>query len=151
MRWIHGEGNDEAARARREAREARTRIAVLDDPSNQTWSALEPRAEVLVIDPATANGDAAALLAGFDVAVILRAGPALTDAVIARLPDLKLLLPAPGAGQVLDLDACTEAGILVWQPGGQARPVYGEIVENVLAFLHGAPIRTLNPEAAGAQ
>ncbi len=30
------------------------------------------------------------------------------------------------------------------------RQFYGESVENVLAFLHGAPIRVVNPEAAGA-
>jgi phosphoglycerate dehydrogenase-like enzyme len=95
------------------------RGAVLDDwpqiaRGSADWSALEERADVIFFHRAFAGeDDAAAALAGFDIIIPMRERTAFPASLIARLPRLRLIAMTGARAPSLDLQACTEAGILV--------------------------------------
>ncbi len=101
------------------------RVAVMDDwqgvaRSAADWSAVEARAEVAVFAEPFADEDAAAAaLAGFDILVPMRERTELSASLIARLPRLRMIALTGGRSQSLALDACTAAGVLVCNTGGE--------------------------------
>jgi phosphoglycerate dehydrogenase-like enzyme len=101
------------------------RIAVMDDWQGVArdaadWSAVEARAEVVVIAEPFADEDAAAAaLADFDILVPMRERTVLSASLVARLPRLRMIALTGGRAQTLALDACTAAGVLVCNTGGE--------------------------------
>jgi phosphoglycerate dehydrogenase-like enzyme len=101
------------------------RIAIMDDwqgvaRSAADWSAVEARAEVTVFAEPFAGEDAAvAALADFEILVPMRERTELSAALIARLPKLRMIALTGGRAQTLALDACTAAGVLVCNTGGE--------------------------------
>jgi phosphoglycerate dehydrogenase-like enzyme len=101
-------------------------IAVLDDYQNVAatmadWSGLQSRARIVffhdhVSDPA-ALGDR---LAEFDAVVLMRERTAFDDALLSRLPRLKLLVTVGMWNAAIDLAAAAARGVLVsGTPGGE--------------------------------
>ncbi len=101
------------------------RVAIMDDWQGVArgaadWSAVEARAEVTVFAAPFAGEDAAAAaLAEFDILVPMRERTELGAGLIARLPKLRMIALTGGRSQSLALDACTAAGILVCNTGGE--------------------------------
>lgn len=101
------------------------RVAIMDDWQGVArgaadWSAVEARAEVTVFAEPFADEDAAAAaLAGFDILVPMRERTELGATLIARLPRLRMIALTGGRAQTLALDACTAAGVLVCNTGGE--------------------------------
>ncbi|MGI4950742.1 MAG: D-2-hydroxyacid dehydrogenase family protein [Janthinobacterium lividum] len=101
------------------------RVAVMDDwqgvaRGSTDWSALEARAEVVVLGGAFADEDAAvAALAGFDVIIPMRERTEITAALVRRLPRLRMIAQTGTRAQTMDLEACTAAGVLVCNTGGE--------------------------------
>jgi len=101
------------------------RVAVMDDWQGVArgaadWSAVEARAEIIVLAEPFADEDAAAAaLADFDILVPMRERTVLSASLIARLPELRMIALTGGRAQTLALDACTAAGILVCNTGGE--------------------------------
>jgi phosphoglycerate dehydrogenase-like enzyme len=95
------------------------RIAILDDYNRAArtladWSAVDARAAVDVIDRALAvPGEAAEVLAPYDVLCHLRERTAMPRTLIERLPNLKLVTVTGGKHRTLDMEAATERGIIV--------------------------------------
>ena len=101
------------------------RVAVMDDwqgvaRSAADWSAVEARAELTVFAEPFADEDAAvAALADFDILVPMRERTNLSASLIVRLPRLRMVALTGGRSQTLALDACTAAGVLVCNTGGE--------------------------------
>ena len=101
------------------------RVAIMDDWQGVArgaadWSAVEAQAEVTVFAEPFADEDAAAAaLAGFDILVPMRERTELGATLIARLPRLRMIALTGGRAQTLALDACTAAGVLVCNTGGE--------------------------------
>ena len=101
------------------------RVAVMDDwqsvaLSSTDWTALQARAEVVVLAGPFADEDAAAAgLADFDALIPMRERTAFPGTLIARLPKLRLIALTGGRAPSLDLDACTRHGVLVCNTGGE--------------------------------
>ncbi len=101
------------------------RVAIMDDwqgvaRSAADWSAVEARAEVTVFAESFAGEDATAeALTDFEILVPMRERTELGAGLIARLPKLRLIALTGGRSQTLALDACTAAGILVCNTGGE--------------------------------
>ncbi len=101
------------------------RIAIMDDwqgvaRSAADWSAVEARAAVTVFpEPFGSEDAAAAALADFEILVPMRERTELSATLIARLPKLRLIALTGGRAQTLALDACTAAGVLVCNTGGE--------------------------------
>jgi phosphoglycerate dehydrogenase-like enzyme len=95
------------------------KIAILDDylRLSQTvadWSPLKPSCEITVFDRALAVPDeAASVLAPFDVIVTLRERTPIDDALLARLPNLKMIAITGLYNRTLDAAAATKRGIVV--------------------------------------
>ncbi len=96
-----------------------TRVAVLDDYQNVAltladWSPLAGRAEPVVFNEAFADADAAAAaLAGFPVIVAMRERTPFPAALLARLPDLRLLVTTGMRNFSIDMAAAKDRGIRV--------------------------------------
>lgn len=60
----------------------------------------------------------AARLAGAQAVVLIRERTRVTDSLLARLPELELVSQTGGAGNHLDLEACTRRGVTVCQGTG---------------------------------
>ncbi len=100
------------------------RIAVMDDwqgvaLGSTDWSALQARAEVVVLSQPLASEDAAtAALAGFDVLIPMRERTALPGSLILRLPRLRMIALTGHRSPSLDVAACTRQGVVVCNTGG---------------------------------
>ncbi len=101
------------------------RIAIMDDWQNVArnaadWSAVEARAKVAVFSEPFADADAAAAaLADFEILVPMRERTELSATLVARLPKLRMIALTGGRSQTLALEACTAAGVLVCNTGGE--------------------------------
>ena len=95
------------------------KIAVLDDylRLSQTvadWSPLMAQCEITVFDrPLAVPDEAARVLAPFDVIVTLRARTPINDALLSRLPNLKMIAITGLYNRTLDLAAAAQRGIVV--------------------------------------
>lgn len=98
------------------------RIAILDDYQGVAldladWAALD--AEIVVFREQLGDADAvAATLRGFDVVVAMRERTPFPRAVLARLPDLRLLVTTGMRNAAIDVAAANEFGITVCGTGG---------------------------------
>jgi len=95
------------------------KIAVLDDylrlsQSVADWSPLKDTCEITVFDrPLAVPDEAARVLAPFDVIVTLRERTSISDALLARLPNLKMIAITGLYNRTLDVAAATQRGIVV--------------------------------------
>lgn len=95
------------------------RVAILDDYQRVAlevadWSALDGRAELTVLDHRLGDEDAvAAALDGFDVVVAMRERTPFPEAVLRRLPRLRLLVTTGMRNGSIDVAAAERFGILV--------------------------------------
>lgn len=94
------------------------KIAVLNDylRRSQTaadWSKIAASCEITVFDHAIAPGDAALTLAPFDIICTLRERMPISRALIAQLPNLKMIAITGLYNRTLDVAAATERSIVV--------------------------------------
>ncbi len=100
------------------------KVAVLDDyqdaaRSMADWTALPEGTEVEVFRDHLAEEDPLVeRLQGFDAVVGMRERTAFPRPVLARLPDLRLLITTGGRNASFDVEAATELGIVVCGTGG---------------------------------
>lgn len=105
-----------------------TKIAILDDYQNVAlsmadWDSLPDGCSVESFQDNITDQDAlAARLAPFDVLVIMRERTRFPAGLIARLPNLKLLITSGGRNAAIDQAACAERGIAVAGTGGFGTP-----------------------------
>jgi phosphoglycerate dehydrogenase-like enzyme len=128
------------------------KIALLDDYANVAldsadWSGLPPGAKITVFDRHLSEEEGATLLAPFDVLCTVRERMALPRTLIARLPNLKLILIIGARLANLDLAAATEHGVVVARTRlqgpdlariGAATPelTWGLMIATVRNFVH---------------
>jgi phosphoglycerate dehydrogenase-like enzyme len=98
------------------------KIALLDDYAEVAlacadWGRLDGKAEITVFHDHMTEDQAAERLAAFDVLVTIRERMALPRTLIQRLPNLKLVTIVGMRLTNLDLDAASEAGVLVAHSG----------------------------------
>jgi len=94
------------------------KIAILDDYANTAlkladWSAVTERAAVRVFNHHLADDEIAEALAPFEVICTLRERTTISKALIARLPNLKMIVVTDPRVSTLDYAAATARGILV--------------------------------------
>ena len=107
-----------------------TRVAIIDDWQNAAreiidWSPLEKRAELVFFPRHFATGEedeAAKLLGDFDIILLLRERSRFSEALIARLPKLKMLSLTGSRAPNVDLDAATKRGIVCTLTSGGHSP-----------------------------
>ena len=103
-------------------------VAILDDYLNvalklDCWSRLEDRAELTVFDVPFSNEDeAAAKLAPFEAIVGMRERTAFPASLLARLPNLKLLITTGMRNASFDMDAAKAQGVTVCGAGAAGQP-----------------------------
>lgn len=96
-----------------------SRIAVLDDYQGVAldmadWSQVSAQAEVVVFDDHLSDADAVAdRLGGFDVVCAMRERTPFSRGLLAKLPDLKLLITTGPRNASIDVAAANERGITV--------------------------------------
>jgi len=120
---------------------AKTRIAVIDDWQNAAremadWSGLQSRAELVFFQrhyPEGAEDAAVRDLKDFDIILILRERSRFSDALIARLPRLKMMSLTGSRAPNVDQDACTKRGIVCTMTSGGHSPA--PAAEMALALL----------------
>ena len=128
------------------------RVAVMDDwqgvaLGSTDWSALQARAEVVVLPQPFADEDAAASgLAGFEVLIPMRERTPLPGSLIARLPKLRLVALTGGRSPSLDIEACTRHGVQVCNTGGERSSI--GTAELTLGLLLAAARRIPEGDAA---
>lgn len=104
------------------------RIALLDDYQDiamglADWASLPAGTEVVPFHDHLFDETAiAARLRGFDAVIALRERTPFPRSLLARLPDLKLLITAAMRNAVIDVPAARDHGILVCGTGGVASP-----------------------------
>lgn len=95
------------------------KIAILDDylrlaQTAADWSVLGPACDVTVFDrPLALPDEAARVLQPFDVICTLRERMPIADALLARLPNLKMIAITGLYNRTLDVAAATRRGIVV--------------------------------------
>jgi phosphoglycerate dehydrogenase-like enzyme len=100
------------------------KVAVLDDYQNVAlqmadWSPVAQRAEITVFTDHVADQDElVALLAPFDIVVVMRERTPLPRDVLARLPQLKMIASTGPFNASIDMAAAEEFGIHVGTTGG---------------------------------
>ena len=96
-----------------------SRIAVLDDYQGVAldmadWSQVSAQAEVVVFDDHLSDADAVTdRLRGFDVVCAMRERTPFSRGLLAKLPDLKLLITTGPRNASIDVSAANERGITV--------------------------------------
>ena len=94
------------------------KIAVLDDylrlsQSVADWSPLKASCEITVFDRPLALPDEASVLQPFDIICTLRERTPINDALLARLPNLKMIAITGLYNRTLDVAAAAKRGIVV--------------------------------------
>ncbi|MCP3101512.1 D-2-hydroxyacid dehydrogenase family protein [Myxococcus sp. K15C18031901] len=121
------------------------KVAVLDDYLGVArdcadWSRLPPGATLHVFrEPLTGEDAQAAALAGFDVVVAMRERTAFPATLLARLPDLRLLVTTGMRNAAIDLDACRRQGVTVCGTGAVGAPAAELTWALILALLKRVP------------
>ncbi len=95
------------------------RVAILDDYlhlalTSADWSSLEARCEVTVFDRSLANDpNAAKVLEPFEIVCLMRERMPISDDLLARLPNLKMVCVTGPYCRALDAAAAIRRGIVV--------------------------------------
>ena len=123
------------------------KIALLDDYAGVAlecadWSRLDGKAEITVFHDHMSEERAAEALAPFDVLVTIRERMALPGSLIRRLPNLKLITIIGMRLTNLDLDAATEAGVLVAHSGTR-NPAFANVAAATPELSWGLLIATV--------
>jgi phosphoglycerate dehydrogenase-like enzyme len=132
------------------------RIALLDDYQHVAlslgnWSAL-PDAEVVAFADHLDDPDSlVARLSGFDVVVAMRERTPLPGHVLARLPDLKLLVTTGMGNAVIDMGAAAAAGITVCGTSGNITSTVELTWGLILSLLRHIPLEDGNIRKGGWQ
>ncbi len=122
-----------------------TKIAILDDYQNVAlsmadWDALPDGCSVQAFhDNITDREALVARLEPFDVLVIMRERTRFPGDLIARLPNLKLLITSGGRNAAIDQAACAERGIAVAGTGGFGAPTSELAWALILAMFKRVP------------
>ena len=133
---------------------ASTKVAVIDDWQDAArdlidWSPLQKRAEITFFQRHFAVGEedvAADLLKDFDIILILRERSRLSEALIAKLPKLKMLSCTGSRAPNVDLEAATKRGIVCTLTSGGHSPA--PAAEMSLALLLAAARKVPQGDAA---
>ena len=133
---------------------ASTKVAVIDDWQNAApdlidWSPLKQRAEVTFFQRHFGPGEenaAAEMLADFDIILILRERSRFSEALIAKLPKLKMLSCTGSRAPNVDLEAATKHGIVCTLTSGGHSPA--PAAEMSLAMLLAAARKVPQGDAA---
>jgi phosphoglycerate dehydrogenase-like enzyme len=133
---------------------ASTKVAVIDDWQNAArdlidWSPLKSRADITFFQRHFGPGEenvAADLLADFDIILILRERSPFSEALIAKLPKLKMLSCTGSRAPNVDLDAATKRGIVCTLTSGGHSPA--PAAEMSLALLLAAARKIPQGDAA---
>ncbi|MGE3304295.1 MAG: D-2-hydroxyacid dehydrogenase family protein, partial [Hyphomonadaceae bacterium] len=102
------------------------KVALLDDYANAAlasadWRRVAGAAELTVFDRHLSEAEAAAALAPFDVLSTIRERMALPASLLARLPNLKMIVIIGPSLPNLDMAAATANGVLVCTSDLEAR------------------------------
>ncbi len=114
------------------------RVAVLDDSqeiarSAADWSALEARATVdFLREPMADEDEAARVLAPFHVIIPMRERTPLPGSLIRRLPNLRMIALTGARSPSLDIEAATQAGVLVSNTGINSKAATAELALTLL-------------------
>jgi len=116
------------------------RVAVIDDWQNiaaasADWSALQAKAEIVFFQknfPAGSEEEAAIELSGFDVILLMRERSSFREAMLTRLPRLKMISATGAKTPHIDAAYCTENGIVISQ---STASVAGYAAEMTLALM----------------
>jgi len=132
------------------------KVAILDDYAGVArdcadWGRLKGTAELTVFGRHLPEEEAAELLAPFDVLCTLRERMALPRTLLARLPNLKLILMVGPALANLDMAAATELGIVVSGSGPRAGADYARIGAATPELTWGLMIATVRHIAQEGQ
>ncbi len=132
------------------------RIALLDDYQQVALSlgdwATIPDAEVVPFADHVDDPDAlVARLGGFDVVVAMRERTSLPAQVLARLPDLKLLVTTGMGNAVIDMAAAARAGITVCGTSGNITSTVELTWGLILSLLRHIPLEDSGVRAGGWQ
>ena len=133
---------------------ASTKVAVIDDWQNAArdlidWSPLKKRAEVTFFQRHFGPGEenvAADLLADFDIILLTRERSRFPEALIQRLPKLKMLSCTGSRAPNVDLEAATRRGIVCTLTAGGHSPA--PAAEMSLALLLAAARKVPQGDAA---
>jgi phosphoglycerate dehydrogenase-like enzyme len=133
---------------------ASTKVAVIDDWQNAArdlidWSRLKERAEITFFQRHFGSGEetaAADALADFDIILLLRERSRFSEALIARLPKLKMLSCTGSRAPNVDLEAATKRGIVCTLTSGGHSPA--PAAEMSLALLLAAARKIPQGDAA---
>jgi phosphoglycerate dehydrogenase-like enzyme len=133
---------------------ASTKVAVIDDWQNAAselidWSPLKQRAEITFFQGHFGPGEenvAADLLADFDIILILRERSRFSEALISKLPKLKMLSCTGSRAPNVDLEAATKRGIVCTLTSGGHSPA--PAAEMSLALLLAAARKVPQGDAA---
>jgi phosphoglycerate dehydrogenase-like enzyme len=123
------------------------KIALLDDYAGVAlecadWARLDGKADITVFHDHMTEDQAAERLAPFDVLVTIRERTALPGALIQRLPHLKLITIIGMRLTNLDLDAATEAGVIVAHSGTR-NPAFANVAAATPELSWGLLIATV--------
>ncbi len=100
------------------------RVALLDDYQNVAlevapWAELPPSVQVEAFHaPFAGEDEAAARLQGFHIVMAMRERTPFPRSLLQRLPELRLLATAGMRNAAIDLEACSELGIVVCGTAG---------------------------------
>jgi phosphoglycerate dehydrogenase-like enzyme len=130
------------------------RVAVIDDWQNAAreiidWSPLEKRTDLVFFPRHFASGEegeAAKLLGDFDIILLLRERSRFSEALISKLPKLKMLSLTGSRAPNVDLDAATKRGIVCTLTSGGHSPA--PAAEMSLALLLAAARKVPQGDAA---
>jgi phosphoglycerate dehydrogenase-like enzyme len=133
---------------------ASTKVAVIDDWQNAArdlidWSPLQKRADITFFQRHFGPGEenvAADLLSDFDIILILRERSRFSEALIAKLPKLKMLSCTGSRAPNVDLEAATKRGIVCTLTSGGHSPA--PAAEMSLALLLAAARKVPQGDAA---
>ena len=133
---------------------ASTKVAVTDDWQNAAsdlidWSPLKQRAQITFFQRHFGPGEedvAARLLADFDIILILRERSRFSEALISKLPKLKMLSCTGSRAPNVDLEEATKRGIVCTLTSGGHSPA--PAAEMSLALLLAAARKIPQGDAA---
>jgi phosphoglycerate dehydrogenase-like enzyme len=133
---------------------ARTKVAVIDDWQNAArdlidWSPLKARADISFFQRHFGPGEdnaAADLLADYDIILLTRERSRFPEALIAKLPKLKMLSCTGSRAPNVDLEAATKRGIVCTLTSGGHSPA--PAAEMSLALLLAAARKVPQGDAA---
>lgn len=133
------------------------RICVLDDLEEAAlaaadWTPVTALGELTVVNRHVDDeNELAELLHPFDVVVAMRERTAFRPSLLARLPQLRLLVTTGARNAAIDLAACAECGIVVSGTTGGGSPVVELAWALILATVRDLPARVSSMRAGGWQ